>query len=555
MRWPGLNTPRRRRLLSALAVIGLGQAAAMLAMALGVGQLFDLLLSTARTHASPRLWVGVSAALMALAALRGTERVVAERLGQDYVHALRDRLVRRLVETPPRELISRSHGVVLLRLTGDLSAVRQWVSLGLARLLVGGAMGLGALIALVWVDPALAFAALVPIASGTALAYVLGRPMEEAVRDARRARGRLAGQVADLVRGLATIQACGRVRSERRRVADRSRDLAQRMIRRATVTGSLRAVTELTAGFTTLAALGIGGWQVMAGVVSPGTVVGVMAIVGFLTTPLRDLARVHEYWRAMRVARAKIEGFLATAPALRAPRAQGRGSPPLSGSIQLESIHSGPLRGLDADIAAGTRVLVTGPNGSGKSTLLHLVARLCDPDRGVVRIDGLDVRRIPLRRLRRTVAIVSHELPLVRGSLRRNLVYANPGVRPETLAAVCRLCGLEPVIAKLPQGLDTRIGPDTRWLSNGEAQRVFLARALMCEPRILLLDEVESFLDAGARSALARVLDRFPGTVLMVTHRAGYRSWAHRVLDVEKGRLMEDVGPEGPVAAFPRAAP
>ena len=539
MSLPRLLTPPRRRLLWRLLAIAVLQALATAATALLVQAVFD------RLHHPDEITLRLGAALVATALtgawLRQQERVEAERLGQHYVHELRLQLYRHLSRLSPRLLQQRGRGGTLLRFVGDLTALRQWVSLGLARLTVAGVVTTTALATLGWLDPVLAGLCAAVLGVSGLLAYRYGAALDQATRQARRHRARLANNLAEKTTAIAVVQAFGQLRRERRRLERQSQELQQAMLARARAIGRLRAVAEGSGALAAAAVLLAGVWRVGQGQADPGTVVAAMTVTGLLTAYLRDLGRVHEYWLGARVAGDKIAAFLNLPVALQhrhLPLPDGPGTLVLDG-VAVE----GSLGPVDATVPGGTRVALVGPNGAGKSTLLGVITRLLPPDQGQVLLDGTDLFQIKTAALRRAVGIVSPDLPLLRGSVRRNLCYRWPRAPETEIARVKRLCQLQAVLAELPGGEDFRLTEGGTNLSLGQRQRLMLARALLGEPRLLLLDEVDANLDPEAAALIDRLLQSYRGTILIVTHRLQRLRHVDQVWYLEDGRLCEQGDP------------
>jgi ABC-type multidrug transport system fused ATPase/permease subunit len=541
---PRLVTRRRLGLLALLIGNGLGQAATATVTVLLVEATFDRVLAGGARGSVEALLpyaAGLAAAAAAVGYLRARERADAERLGQSYVHELRTAMYGRLAGLAPRALQRRSQGSVMLRFVGDLRAVGQWVSLGLSRLLVGGVFAVGALAALSVVAPPFALAVGIVLAVGLAAALGSGRSMRERAREARRHRARLAANLGDKVGAIGVVQLSGRMGKERRKLHRQSGDLSSAMIARAKLVGRLRGITEVTAGMASIAVLLTGAWAVGSGRASAGTVVAAMAIVGLMTSPLRDLGRVHELWHNSRVSLEKVQSFMDTPNLIRtAPDAVELEPGP--GGLVFENVHvNGSLHGVSASVEPQSFVAVVGPNGAGKSTLLALVARLLDPDHGIVRLDGQDLRRVKPESVRRAVSMAGPDYPLMRGSVGKNLRYRAPDAPEEELQEIHRFCDLDALIAELPEGLDTKIIEGGRNLSAGQRQRIALARALLRDPTVLLLDEADANLDDEARELIERVLEDRRGrrTTIMVTHRDELLDGADAVWRLENGRLVD----------------
>ena len=535
MRVPKLLNRARQRKLAGLVGVGLAQAGVSVATALLVRRAFDGWFGeTSSAAAAPWLIAGLLATGLAGAWLRLRERVQAEQLGQSYAYSVRMSLYDRMGQLDPRTLQGRSRGGNLLRFIGDLTALRQWVSQGLARLVVVGVTAGGALLALASINPMMAAAVSGVVVLGIGVALLNGRSMQLAVRESRKRRARLAANVNEKISAMPVVQVFGQVDRERTRLARQSRQLRAAMVDRARAIGRLRAIIEATTATAVVVVLAVGAHEFGAGRISAGTVVAALAVMGMLMPALRDLGRVNEYWHGYRVSLEKIGEFLSTRSQVR----ETRGAAVLEsvkGRIEFENVRlDGLFQSLNASAEAGSVVAVV-----GKSTVLNLLARQIDPDAGRVLIDGQDIAGCTLASLRQTVGVVSPDLPLMRGSIERNIRYRWPQASETEVRRVCRLCGIDGMLAAMPRGARTRVVDGGSNLSLGQRQRVALARALLGNPPILLLDEADANLDAASRVIMDRVLAGYQGTVLFVTHRAERVAAADFIWHIEGGRVVQ----------------
>ncbi len=465
--------------------------------------------------------------------LRARERVDAERLGQSYVHDLRMHLFGRLTAMSPRAVSQRSQGSTALRFIGDLSAVRKWVSLGLSRLVVATTMIVGTLAALAVINPVLAAATGAAALLGGVGSVMQGPSLREATRQARRRRARLAGAVTETIGAVGVVQSSNAVERERRRIRKSSRRLRSAMVERARHVGRLTAIAEATGSaaiallLLTALAFGITGPEVAGG----------MTVVGLLVPQLRGLARVQEYRQGERVAMEAIRRFV-DRPALLSEPADPMGLPEGPGKVELIDASLGPVHGLTVTAEPGRTIAVVGPNGAGKSTLFAMIGRLVDLDAGFIRLDGVDLAALSLADAHSAIGMAGPDLPLMKGSLRRNLTYRDRSVGDDELDRAIDRCGLRPLIDELPGGLDFRVAQGGANLSSGQRQRVLLARAMFARPRVLLLDEADANLDAAASSVLDAVLQAHDGTALVITHRLDRVRSADEVWHLEAGRLI-----------------
>lgn len=546
MNVPALLSRYRRGLFSRLIMNGFAQAAATALIAWLIHSVFDDVIGHGGSKSvTPLLWIGTGLLVAALSLfwLRRTEHVDAERLGQDYTNEIRLLLFDRMRHSSPRHFQRRGRGATMLRFIGDLNALRRWVSLGLARLTVSGVASAGALIALAALNWHLALAAGLVLAAGVALLLVVGRRMQPAVLEARRRRSRLATNVSEKIASLAVFQVFGRSNDERKRVAKQSGQLRDAMVDQARIAGLLRGISDGVTATASFVVLLIGAYQVLVGLTTAGTVVAAMGIVGLLAPPLRDLGRVYEYWQTARVAEQKIVSFL-TLPLLDTTESE---LPPLSaGAGRLtfcEATIDGILPPFSAEIEAGQKIALVGPNGAGKSSLLYAIARLINLDGGRILLDDQDIATHDPESVHRVISMLSPDLPLMRGTLRQNLTYRVPTADDEQIANIVRLCGIEEFLSEFPKGLNTRVTEAGLNLSPGQRQRIALARALMGNPVILLLDEADENLDPRASRILDQVLDQRHDTTIIITHRLERASKADLIWYLDNGRLLESGRP------------
>ena len=543
---PRILTGARRVRFAYLVANGVAQAGVAVATALLVRAGFDTLVTGAdaigpgQMLESAVVFAGGLVATIAFGAwLRWRGHVDGEQLGQSYVHSVRMTLFRHLSRIGADGARQMSRGAVVLRFVGDLTALRLWVSLGLARLTVSGLAALLAIVALGFVEPVVAIAVSVALVVATALALVIGPRLRSVTREARRRRGRLAATLNDRVSNIAVIEAFGQQRRERNRFGRLSRSLRRALITQARVVGLLRALSEASAAIAGMCALFVGALQVAMGQATPGAVVAAMVVAGLLAPRLQDLGRVYEYWNGAVIARQKQQELLDLKP-IRRQTQQQRKTPLAGGPGRIDLVDvslKGVLAPSSMTVEAGERIAIMGPNGAGKSTLLQVIAGIIHPDTGQVLLDGQDVAVGSRATVRKAFSLVSPSLPLMRGSLRLNLTYGAGKPSSEDIDAVISLVGLEELVARLPHGLDTRVSESGGGLSTGEAAKVCLARALLARPRVLLLDEADANLDGAAGQALMRAIDGFDGTVVLVTHNPILAARVDRVWHLEAGQL------------------
>jgi ATP-binding cassette, subfamily B, bacterial len=301
------------------------------------------------------------------------------------------------------------------------------------------------------------------------------------------------------------------------------------------------------ANLARVAALAYGGWLVLQGQTTPGTLVAFLGYVGGLFAPVQGLTGMYQTVRRACVSLETLFGILDAQDKLGdAPDAVE--VPRLRGEVEFDRVSFGYrpgqrlLCGISLHVKPGETVAVVGPSGSGKTTLMALLQRLYDPVEGVVRVDGLDLRRIKQRSLRRQMGIVLQEALLFNDTVRNAIAYACPDATQEEIEAVAKAANAHDFIMDLPQGYETVVGERGNKLSVGERQRIAIARALLKDPSIVILDEATSALDAETETLVQEPLARLVHgrTTFVVAHRLATVVNADRIIVLREGRIAEE---------------
>jgi ATP-binding cassette, subfamily B, bacterial len=466
---------------------------------------------------------------------------VSEKMGFELIRRLRMTMYEHLQGMTVRQLQGRSRGGLLLRFTGDLSMLRTWVSRGFARGLVSLIVLAGGLFVVGMLDARLAITIGAVLSFGAAASALFGPKLNRLTRAVRRKRSLLTSNIAEQVNSLSVVQVFGRSAGEHARLSRQNDSMTNSLLRTASTRGWMLGFASATGWLAIAAVLFVGAIDVMAGNSSVGVMVSAVVASRQLTNPVRRLGLSYDYWQRAQVSRSKVLDFLHSSsrslddPTLESLRV-GRGH------IEFRNVSvSGALEGIDGTIAGGQVVAILGPTGAGKSTLLNVVSGLQSPDDGAILVDGQPLAERTLRSRFDRFGVVAADLPLMRGTVRRNLTYRKPSATEDELRRVILACQLENVILDLPDGLDTWLTEGGGNLSSGERQRLALARALMGNPPILLLDEPTSGVDDASKEVFRRVISHHRGTVLFVTHDPGEARLADGIWLMEAGRVKSVV--------------
>ncbi|MEO5316822.1 ABC transporter ATP-binding protein [Pseudarthrobacter sp. CC12] len=526
--------------------IGLGQVATLVAYILLLRLIVDGL-APATVGAAADLqwrWALIQAGLLGVVALlhgwlRAAGFNVAETAGYEAVRVLRMTMYGHLQGMTPRQFQHRARGGLLLRFLGDLSMTRLWISRGVLSGIIAAIVMVGALAVLFFFSVWMSLAIVVTVAVGAAASFLAGQRMRQATRVMRRRRSLVMSNIDEQLNAQPVVQVFGRSAGEYSRLSHQNDELTRALVRVARLRGYLRGVSTAFALLALGAVLTVGLFEVRRGTATIGTVVGFVVVTRQLSGPVRTLGLAHDYWHRAQVSVGKIKEYLRSSTR----DLDSGGHAPLrvrKGSINFMSVSvQGALSEVDLQVAPGDVVAITGEGGSGKSTLLGLVSRTVDPDGGCVIIDGQMLSKTALRSASRWIGAAGPELPLMRGSLWRNITYASPRASEEEVERVLSATGLDEMLPDLPYGLQTWVTEGGLNLSYSQRQRIALARALVGNPPILLLDEPTLGLDQKAKADFAAILARYDGTVLIATQDPREIAMANTVVVLKGGAVAE----------------
>lgn len=549
-----------------LLALGLGGATAACGAIepLFLQYLTDLLVragghAVAGGRAFPAAMAAIGFLGVVLASQRGSQTAmgaVVNRIRFESSFDFSSRVLRQLYGQPLGFHQQGGAGYVLTRVDRGIAALGQLISDLLQSLLPNTVNLVLMLVLLLRISPRLAWVAIAPMPvflwATMAGAGRLGRH-EEAVQEGW---SRLYSRVSEVLCGIKTVKS---LTGEEREIAEYRRQ-ARGIFRRLWMLvwveegfGNIRAAVALGAR---LGVAGFGCELVLAGALTPGAWVAATSYAALLYGPLAGLAAVYSSIARQWVAAGVVLDFLAgEQPGANSARPAAAPLAPLRGEIVMEQVRFAypaadglaPRYALDAlsfRIEAGETIAVIGPSGGGKTTLMDLLLRFHDPCEGRITLDGRDLATIALADLRRQMAVVLQDPLLLAGTIAENLAYGAPEparITDARLRAALRAAQAEEFVARLPQGLDTRLGERGARLSGGEKQRLAVARALLRDPRILILDEATAHLDAASEEALNHALRALIAgrTALVISHRLASLLPTDRIFVLANGRLRE----------------
>ena len=400
---------------------------------------------------------------------------------------------------------------------------------------------------MIYLSPLLAVVSLVVAPSLLFVSYRMRWRIFPATWDGQQREGDLVQIVDEDLNGVRVVKAFAQEGRELERVADAAKVLYGSQMRAVRLQSRYQPFLESIPMFAQAAILALGGWLVLQHHITLGTFLAFSTYVTQLMAPARQLAGVLTIGQQARAGLERIFQLLDLRPSI-ADAPDAMELPVLRGEVTFSNVHfrysgsSAVLEGVDLHINPGERIAVVGPSGSGKSTLALLVSRFHDPTEGTVLVDGLDLRQVRLRSLRRQIGVVFEESFLFSDSVRANIAYGHPDATDDQIVAAARAAQAHEFIEDLPRGYDTAIGERGLTLSGGQRQRIALARAILYDPRILILDDATSSIDARIEAAIHDSLrgvmaDR---TTLLIAHRKSTLHLAERIIVLDGGRIVDE---------------
>jgi len=458
-------------------------------------------------------------------ALSGINRYLHTRLSGRMLFALRDDLYRHLQTLSPSFYGQRRIGDLMSRLDGDVAEIQRFAVDSLfsaVSSVIGLVVAVAMLLTLSW---KLSLLALVLIPLDVLWLRWMRRKVERDVRQLRERSADMSSFMVETLPVMKFIQSAGQQQREARRLESLGQGYMSQLLRLQVTEFFTQAVPGTLTSLSRACAFLIGGYWVVQGTWQLGALIAFSTYLGMAVGPVQSLLGLYVAIQRMTVSLGRVMELRGEQPTVLSPETPK--PMPSSGELRFDDVHfSHPgrtttLRGIEARIPYGLKVALSGGSGVGKSTLIDLLQRHHDPQSGRVLLGEVDLRELDLFQLRRRIAVVSQDIVLFRGSLADNLAYAVPDASREAIAEVAKLAQLDSLIASLPEGLDSPLGERGQQLSGGQKQRIAIARALLQDPLILVLDEATSAVDEATEREVIEAIDRlFAGrTRILISHR------------------------------------
>ena len=540
-----------------LALTCLGLTILMTAARLGPGylvkQLVDKSLNATTAPMAERLWwlalvVGVFFGLRALNMVTSHYRIkLMGALGERVVQGLQRKLYRTL-QRLSLSYYEREHtGRIMSRVLSDTRAVQSFVVRGLQQMLIHALMIGGICVVLFSVNWRLAALALCPIPIVVFCGRHFAGKFRSLYRIARRRMATLSAAVAERISGVRVVKSFAQEDREIHGFELQLRDCYNAHMAAVRTHAKFSPTVTFMMGVGVLIVWYVGGRQVLDGYIKLGTLMMYITYMQMFYNPVQQLLNLTASFQATATAAERVFSVM-DMPSEVGDHDKARGLESVEGRIEIQNVSFGyaegerVLKGVSLNVRPGEMIGLVGQTGSGKSTLVSLVCRFYDPDKGSITLDGTDLRDIKVKALRSQIGMVLQDTFLFAGSIRENVTYGKPDATLEEIIRAAKAANAHEFIMNLPDGYDAEVGERGVMLSGGEKQRISIARAILKDPAILILDEATSAVDTATEASIQEAMDRLVSgrTTIAIAHRLSTLRNADRLVVLENGEIVEE---------------
>ena len=524
------------------------QAVIALALPLLFGKgIIDYVLLEAR---EPRLLALVATGAVVLMVFKGlvvyAQTYSMNFVGQRVITDLRARVYDHLLKLPLDFYARRRSGELISRMTNDMAAVQQAVTMSIGEVVHYTLVLIGVLVAIFWLHWQLALISLIVLPLAALAVNRYGSRIRAFSARMHERIGDMAAVLAETIGAIRVVKAFTMEGLSRRRFQEANERSFVVSMKSVQAQAALKPVVELILVTGMVMVLWAGGREVLAGRLTVGELMSFLAYLGMLSQPVSALTHHFALVQQAAAAGERIGRLLQEQTEPQASAAL-KTLPRVAGRVEFEHVSfsyepgTPVLEDVTFTIEPGETVALVGPSGAGKSTLVNLIARFYDPDSGVVRVDGYDLRTVDPRSLRRQIGLVPQDPVLFGISIAENIAVSRPDAGMEEVRRAAELAYAHEFITRLPAGYDTIAGERGASLSGGQRQRIAIARAILADPRILILDEATSALDSESEAAIHAALQRIRQgrTVIIIAHRASTVMLADRIIVLDRGRVVQ----------------
>lgn len=465
---------------------------------------------------------------------------------QRMISIMRTDVQRKLLKLPISFFDNNKSGALVSRVMSDVEGVRNIIGTGLVQLVGGTLTAVVALLALIYLNPWMTLFTVIPVAIfGIAMLKAFGK-----IRPIFKNRGKInaevTGRLTETLNGVRVIKGFNAEEQENKTFADGVTRLFENVKKSLTATAFISSASTLLLGITTAGIMAFGGYFMMKGTMEPGEFLSFIMFLGFMVAPIVQMSnigsQISEAMAGLDRTQELMEMEEEDNPAVRTIVLEE-----IHGDIKFENVSFSyeeskeVLHGISFDAPAGSVTALVGSSGSGKSTIAGLAATFLNPQEGLVTIDGKDLSKVNLTSYRRMLGVVLQDDFLFEGTIRENILFPRPDATEEQLLKAVEGAYVSEFTDRFEDGLDTVIGERGVKLSGGQRQRISIARALLADPKVIILDEATSNLDTESESFIQKSLNELmkDRTTFVIAHRLSTIQQADQILVIEEGNIVE----------------
>jgi len=474
------------------------------------------------------------------------EKQTITAVGQRVMHELRRTFYWHIQRLSMAYHDNKRTGDIISTVTNDIDSIQSAVSSGVLDALYYSLTLIGMIAIMFYLNWRFTLVALSVIPALFLVVYTFTKRIKKASRALRKKEAEMVSTLQEVLSSIRIVKAFGREEYEQKRFEEESIESVDLALQARNIKAKLAPGVEIIVACGTALVLWLGARQVLSGALTPGVLVVFFLYLGKMYKPMRELSKMSDTYSKALIGWERIKDFLSIDLQVRdLPGAQT--APNFKGTIELEHVSFGYLPGrlvlkdLSLQMKPGQVAALVGATGSGKSTLISLIPRFYDPQSGAVKIDGVDVRKYKRKTVRQQISLVLQDTLLFRASIAQNIAYGKPEATHSEIVEAARLANADEFIDRLPEGYDTMIGERGVTLSGGQRQRIAIARAIIRNSPILILDEPSTGLDAASEKLVLEGLERLMEnrTTIMVAHRLATIQKADVIFVLRDGAIVE----------------
>ncbi len=474
------------------------------------------------------------------------EKQTITTVGQKVMHELRRTFYWHIQRLSMSYHDNKRTGEVISTVTNDIDSIQSAVSSGVLDALYYSLVLVGMIGVMLYLDWRFTLIALSVLPPLFLIVYTFTRRIKKASRALRKKEAEIVSTLQEVLSSIRIVKAFGREEYEQKRFEEESIESVDLALRARDIKAKLSPAVDLIVACGTALVLWFGARQVLNGTLTPGVLVVFFLYLGKMYKPMRELSKMSDTYSKALIGWERIRDFLAIDLQVRDLPGAGN-APGFKGDIELEHVNFGylpnriVLKDVCLKVKPGQVAAIVGATGSGKSTLISLIPRFYDPQAGTVKIDGVDIRKYKRKTVRQQISLVLQETLLFRAPIWQNIAYGRPEATHDEIVQAARLANADEFIERLPDGYNTMIGERGVTLSGGQRQRIAIARAIIRNSPILILDEPSTGLDAASEKLVLEGLGRLMAgkTTIMVAHRLATIEKADIIFVLDAGAICE----------------